>query len=90
MILTQELDEAQRTIAALQQQLADMRTRAVIESERLRGLLRQWTDMDPLRYDSEYPCPWCSFDYSSMRHESDCAFVLARAECGIAEGAVAQ
>jgi hypothetical protein len=55
------------------------------ENERLRGLLREWTDMDPLRYDSEYSaCPWCNFDYANMRHEPDCAFVQARTECGIA------
>ena len=55
-------------------------------NERLRKLLREWTDMDPLRYDSESPCPWCNFDYAHMRHEPDCAFVLARAECGIGAG----
>jgi hypothetical protein len=53
-------------------------------NERLRNLLREWTDMDPLRYDSEYSCcPWCNFDYSNMKHEPDCPFVLARTECGI-------
>jgi hypothetical protein len=52
--------------------------------KRLRELLREWTDMDPLRYDSEYSaCPWCDFSYSKMQHERDCAFVLARAECGV-------
>ena len=55
----------------------------IAQVERLRGLLREWTDMDPLRYDSEFPCPWCAFDYSKMRHEPDCAFVLARAEAGM-------
>lgn len=54
------------------------------ENERLRGLLRDWTDMDPLRYDSEYSCcPWCDLDYQNMKHELDCPFVLARDECGI-------
>lgn len=63
-----------------------MLARARAEVERLRGLLQEWTDMDPLRYDSEYSaCPWCNFDYSNMRHEPDCAFVLARAACGIGE-----
>lgn len=52
-----------------------------------RRLLREWTDMDPLRYDSEYSaCPWCAFDYSNMRHEPDCPFVLARTMVGIAAG----
>ena len=54
--------------------------------KRLRGLLREWTDMDPLRWDSEAPCPWCNFDYAKMQHELDCPFVLARVECGIGAG----
>ena len=56
-------------------------------AERRLRLLKEWTDMDPLRYDCEYSCcPWCCFDYSNMRHEPDCPFVLARAEVGIDEG----
>lgn len=58
-----------------------------VDVERLRWLLREWTDMDPLRYDSEYSaCPWCAFDYPNMRHEPDCPFVLARAAVGIGKG----
>lgn len=54
--------------------------------EQARELLSAWTDMDPLRYDSEYSaCPWCDFDYPNMRHEQDCAFVQARAFVGIGQ-----
>lgn len=83
-------------IAAQDEEIAQLR--AVHEAElgvceqhcevvkRLRELLREWTDMDPLRYDSEAPCPWCNFDYAKMQHELDCPFVLASAECGIKVG----
>jgi len=87
-------DDLLSHIAAQDEEIAQLR--AVHESElgvceqhcevvkRLRELLREWTDMDPLRYDSEYSaCPWCDFSYSKMQHERDCAFVLARAECGV-------
>lgn len=57
------------------------------ELEQARALLWVWTDMDPLRYDNEYSaCPWCAFDYTNMRHESDCAFVQARVFLGIEGG----
>ncbi len=66
--------------AALRARVAELEG----EVERLRGLLREWVDMDPLQYDNEYSvCPWCEFNYSKMRHEPDCPFVLARAAVGI-------
>jgi len=54
--------------------------------EQARALLWVWTDMDPLRYDSEYSaCPFCAVD-DANRHESGCAFVQARVFLGIEGG----